>query len=184
MAKTKVQVFVTAVLYSVMLCFVLAVIAFAMYYTDNFSSDGKKFYVQYGSQEIIQNTNEIALPTDKHLIFYCKYPLGDKKDFTVSIVPDSKRAFDFTVDGLTYVYNGETDITSGFNIQKYDGYFSLFLPKYLAMTEVLQKVYEGKTISDIPQIDLTEKDYFKLIVSSYNAETVIQIGFHLLGGAE
>lgn len=149
----------------------------------------KNFYVQFGNEKISYKTENKVLQKDAYNIFYCKNILGitdetSKADnFTVSVYANDKAfaACDFStmkMDGIPTNTFLATDCTAAFDITIYDGYFILYLPKTLSAATVLHKIYPNSNITNIPEIDLYEKDYFYISVYSEQEQATVTIGFH------
>lgn len=158
---------------------------FLFTYTNGFSSDFKTFYVEHNGQKIMTNINNYVVSTNEKTRFNVNYTFGflnksEPKAFNVKVVPNvsNNNDFDFTIDGKTYAYFGETDLTSCFCIEIFDGYFTLQSPKN--MQELLQMLYPDKTV--VSPKDYLRGDYFTLIISSYDGNSTLYIGFNFYVG--
>lgn len=140
-----------------------------------------KFYVMYGETKMIYKTENLELPKNQFLFFYCKDNISNAeqaKSFTVKVIPNETATdFDFKVNGQIYPFLSERDLTAGFNIKIYDGYFILILPADLTLNTILSKVYIGYTVTDVSNINIYEKDFFTLVITSFSGENVF-ISFH------
>lgn len=167
---------------SLLLC--LAVLLFGgIWYLVNYIKLGANgFYLQYGNTTVTSKVDDLDLPCDRYVIFTGKTAKTDKntaKDFKVSIVPNAtaENNFNFKVDCNAYDYSGERDLTVGFDVKVYGEYLALYLPSDLTMQSILQAVYKGYTVTDVPDIAIYEKDWFSILVTSYDG-TKLTIGFH------
>ena len=173
-----------AILFSlVALAVVAAVIAFVMYYTNNFSTDLTTFFVQYGSQELRRDTGKMQFEKGVYYSFKTKYPLGfpssEKGErYHVGVeVTDAGKEIEYKVDGSVARLYKSPDISGSFEIKKSEDGFTFCIPKGTTLTGILRAAYVGKEVTDVPAVDLTAKDYFALVVKSYDEKTVIRIGF-------
>ena len=100
--------------------------------------------------------------------------------YSVKVVPNALtgKDFDFTVDGIPYSYQAESDLTAGFEIEESESSFTL-KPKG-TLNEVMAAVYPNSEIED-----LTGKGYenmFLLVVDSYNGESTVTLAFSIVEG--
>ena len=153
-------------------------IAFIVYFTNNFSTDLTTFYVQYGAQDKMQ--------FDKGVYYYFKvnYPLGfpisEKGDrYKVSVeVAEVGKEIEYNVDSRsTTLYPKSPEVTGSFEIVKSENTFTFRIPEETTLESIVRKAYEGKTVTEVPQVDFTAKDYFYLTIKSYDEKSVIRIGF-------
>ena len=70
----------------------------------------------------------------------------EPKDYSVKVVPNAERDFDFTVDGERYLYSKEDDLTAAFGLNKQDTYFELVIPEDFSSQYALQSCYPGQTV--------------------------------------
>lgn len=159
-------------------------IAFIVYFTNNFSTDLTTFYVQYGAQEIRRDTDRMQFDKGVYYFFKVNYPLGfpisEKGDrYKVSVeITEAGKEIECKVDSrITTLYPKPPDITGSFEIVKSENNFMFRVPEETTLTSIVRKAYEGKTVTEVPQVDFTAKDYFYLTVKSYDEKSVIRIGF-------
>lgn len=171
---------ITSVLIVILL---LGVVGFFAYFTNNFTSRFKTFYVTVRGTTFMNETGSYELGVNEEYRFNVKYTLGalnkEKLGYHVKIVPnitDGTR-FDFTVDGAQYGYEGESVLTSGFVIEQYEEYFTLTATQDLA--DILQQNYPNKTLSGVPVSIDSGKEHFALIISSADETTQLRINFSL-----
>ena len=155
-------------------------------FTNGFNEDFKTFYVEYGGKQILAADSQLSLTTGKTHRFDVKYtfdtPQSDIKEYSVEIVPNAQRDFDFTVDGERYLYSKEDDLTAAFGLNKQDTYFELVIPEDFSLETALQNCYPGKDIV-VPEEAADANAYpYMLVISSYNDSVVYHIALSV--GAE
>ena len=109
-----------------------------------------------------------------------KYTFGalskEVSGYDIKIVPNADNDFAFTVDGEVYSFSAIDDCTKAFEIAREETSFTIY---YTSMQDVLDKIYEDSEVKmNKKDIDF-EKDQFTVIVTSYNGESSICIGFRL-----
>lgn len=161
---------------------IILAVGFIYKFTNGFTEDFKTFYVEYNDEKIFENNNKLTLSEETEHVFNVSYTFdGVKKktkEYTVKIVPnaDSENTFDFTVNGITFAYHGENDLTSAFDIKTYNNCFRLTLPKGLTVESVLKSLYPDDEVI----LDEKSNDFeypFKIVVTSYNEKAVCEIIF-------
>ena len=94
------------------------IVAVIYRFTNGFNEDFKTFYVEYGGKQILTTESEMHLTSGNTHRFEVKYtfdtPQSDVKEYSVEIVPNAQRDFDFTVDGERYLYSKQGDMTAAF----------------------------------------------------------------------
>jgi hypothetical protein len=153
-------------------------------FTNGFNEDFKTFYIEYDGEEILTQSCNMVLESNKEHRFNVKYTFDNNKsqvkDYSVKIIPNTADdvAFDFTVEGETYSFGAISDLTDGFELTKYETYFTLNIPSKFSVATVLEKVYDGKTVY-VPQSgDITNPYLYTLVVSSYNGNVTYYIHFY------
>ena len=155
-------------------------------FTNGFNEDFKTFYVEYGGKQILTTESEMYLTSGNTHRFEVKYtfdtPQSDVKEYSVEIVPNAQRDFDFTVDGERYLYTKQGDMTAAFSLKKSDTYFELSLPEDFSLEYALQSCYPGKEVV-VPEEAADANAYpYMLVISSYNDSVVYHIALSV--GAE
>lgn len=155
-------------------------------FTNGFNEDFKTFYVEYGGKQILTTESEMHLTSGNTHRFEVKYtfdtPQSDVKEYSVEIVPNAQRDFDFTVDGERYLYTKQGDMTAAFSLKKSDTYFELSLPEDFSLEYALQSCYPGKEVV-VPEEAADANAYpYMLVISSYNDSVVYHIALSV--GAE
>lgn len=173
-ARKTTSTIIKILTYCILLLVLAGGVGFLAFFTNNFKSDFKSFYVQYGNENIIES-RQMVLPCNKELKFDCKYLFEaasnqNNTGFDVKILPGGAD-FDFLVDGQTISWLYEKDLSSGFDLVVNDSNFILTCNRNVA--KVLEKVYEGHMV-DVPD---GVENRFKLVVISYNKKSAVTIDF-------
>ncbi len=158
---------------------IVALIGVVAKFTGGFTSDFKTFYVTVDGKDIMTTTNGYMVSPKNPMKVDIKYTFAGESDengYSVKVVPNVIEAedFDFTLDGEVYSYQGEKDVTKGFNIQ-YDETSFTISPKGVNTQEILQAVYPNNTIGDC--VDKGYENMYSLIITSYNGESSVIINF-------
>lgn len=172
---------ITYVIVLVLLALTVGTIAF---FTNGFTDDFKTFYIEYNGKKYVKAEENLFLADGRNHRFDCKYTFGklvkdEPKGYTVKIVPHTTEEtdFEFTVDGITYKYSKESDLTKGFNIDLQETFFIISLPCGIELQDVLQKIYSGKEVA-VPDSLRDTEYYFTLTVSSYNNNVTYRFNFN------
>ena len=155
-------------------------------FTNGFNEDFKTFYVEYDGEQILTAESEKHLASGSTHRFDIKYTFdtenAEPKDYSVKVVPNAKRNFDFTVDGERYLYSKENDLTSAFGLNKQDTYFELVLPEDFTLQYALQSCYPDKEVVVPEEAEQGNPYPYTLVISSYNESVVYRIDLSV--GAE
>ena len=152
------------------------------YFTNDFTSDFKTFYIETNGTTHLSDTADILLSPDAENRFDVKYTFSllneENNGYTVKIVPNisNDNDFDFTVDGEVYSFGAESDLTNCFDIVYYDDYFTI--NGDFRMQNILESLYPGSEVCVNAEDVNWSVDNFSLLVYSYNEEALISIGFH------
>lgn len=165
---------------------VMGLVAIIYKFTNGFNEDFKTFYVEYGDESILSTDSNLDLIMDKTHRFDVKYtfdtPQSETKGYSVKIMPNAQRDFDFTVDGERYLYSKQGDMTAAFGLKKSDTYFELSIPQDFSLQYALQSCYPGKEVI-VPEEAISANAYpYMLVVSSYNDSVIYHIALSV--GAE
>ena len=168
-----------------MILVVLALIAgigAIAYFTGGFTGEFKTFYINVGDRDILTSASGFQVSVDEPLTVNVKYTFAEDgvNGYSVKVVPNALtgKDFDFTIDGIPYSYQAESDLTAGFEIEEHESSFIL-KPKG-TLNEVMAAVYPNSEIED-----LTGKGYenmFLLVVDSYNGESTVTLAFSIVEG--
>ena len=162
------------------LALLAGIVAVIYRFTNGFNEDFKTFYVEYDGEQILTADSKLHLVEGQTHRFEVKYTFdtgnAEPKDYSVKVVPNAERDFDFTVDGERYLYSKENDLTSAFGLNKQDTYFELVL-QY-----ALQSCYPGKEVVVPEEAEQGNPYHYTLVVSSYNESVVYRINLSV--GAE
>ena len=125
------------------------------------------------------STKDCVLPSGTDTKFTCRYLLdNNNKDFSVKIIPNGNATdFDFYVDGYAYSFAAENDYTKGFDMTFQDDGFTVNIPEDFSIIDILQKNYEGKTVTVDASVDTLSTGYFVLVIASGKSTVNIPLRF-------
>lgn len=177
---------VNSIIYS-LLTFLLIIAAvggviYATSLSDNFNNfvndleTYKEFSVGFNDTVIKAPLTGQILPFNEELrfnVYYDYHKLCREKryDYTVKVLPIGN--FDFTVDGNTFAWSQEEDITDYFTVKKFDNYFTMVIPGNVY--DVLSLIYPSSEIV-VSELDQA-LDYYKLEVTSHDGKSILSISF-------
>ena len=152
------------------------------YFTGGFTGEFKTFYLTVGDRDILTSATGFQVSVDEPLTVNVKYTFAEDgvNGYSVKVVPNALQGkdFDFTIDGIPYSFQAESDLTAGFEIEENESSFTL-KPKG-TLNEVMAAVYPNSEIED-----LTDKGYenmFLLVVESYNGGSTVTLAFSIPEG--
>lgn len=162
-----------------MLLIVVGFIGVFAKYTGGFTTDFKTFYVTIDGKDIMTTSGGYKVTPKTPLAVGVNYTFASENTengYSVKIVPNAIKAkdFDFTLNGEVYSFQGEKDLTAGFDI-KYEAKSFTVVPKGTNTQEILQAVYPNYIISDCA--DKGYDNMYSLIVTSYNGEASVIVNF-------
>ena len=155
------------------------IIAITYKYTDGFSSDFKTFYLVHDGKEILTPETKAAYVGGKKYKYEVKYVFengkDEKKGFTVKVLPNTEKDFEYTVAESKYRYSALKDITSAFDIKLTDDSFEINIPENFGIKDVVKYMHGGQNVT----MDASDISYpFKLEVTSYNGAATYIILFN------
>ena len=152
------------------------------YFTGGFTGEFKTFYLTVGDRDILTSATGFQVSVDEPLTVNVKYTFAEDgvNGYSVKVVPNALQGkdFDFTIDGIPYSFQAESDLTAGFEIEENESSFTL-KPKG-TLNEVMAAVYPNSEIED-----LTGKGYenmFLLVVESYTGDSTVTLAFSIAEG--
>ena len=152
------------------------------YFTGGFTGEFKTFYLTVGDRDILTSATGFQVSVDEPLTVNVKYTFAEDgvNGYSVKVVPNALQGkdFDFTIDGIPYSFQAESDLTAGFEIEENASSFTL-KPKG-TLNEVMAAVYPNSQIED-----LSGKGYenmFLLVVDSYNGAFTVTLAFSVVEG--
>ena len=152
------------------------------YFTGGFTGEFKTFYLTVGDRDILTSATGFQVSVDEPLTVNVKYTFAEDgvNGYSVKVVPNALQGkdFDFTIDGIPYSFQAESDLTAGFEIEENASSFTL-KPKG-TLNEVMAAVYPNSQIED-----LSGKGYenmFLLVVDSYNGASTVTLAFSIVEG--
>ena len=161
------------------LALLAGIVAVIYRFTNGFNEDFKTFYVEYDGEQILTTDSELHLVSGNMHRFDVKYTFdtenAEPKDYSVKVVPNTERDFDFTVDGERYLYSKENDLMSAFGLNKQDTYFELVLPEDFTLQYALQSCYPGKEVIVPEEAEQGNPYPYTLVISSYNESVTYNI---------
>ncbi len=181
MSKVKVRKASAIVVYILLILAVIALICFVARFTNGGTTEFKTFYIQVGN-EMYTEKGEVRLSLSP-VRFDVKYTFGsltgDNSGYDLRIIPcvNDETDFAFKVDGQTYIYSQEEDLTKAFDIVRDDKGFTITSGN-TDMTMILQRLYAGKSV-EMLDVDASKNVYFNLLVTNYNKTQTIEIGLRL-----
>lgn len=175
--KTKKSSLKKAIIW-ILLLLVIAGVCGIFALTRGFRQEPQTMYLQQGEQRILFSETGYKMPAEPEVRFDVKYLAGNtESEVAVQIYSalSIEESFDFKVNGQTLGFFSDRDLSAGFDVKVYDGYFTLRCDR--GMREILAAVYGGEVeyIGDV-KID-PDKDYFRLEVKS--GKNVITIDFKI-----
>ncbi len=149
-------------------------------YTNGFNEDFKTFYVEYGGNKILSTQTVLELENGKTHTFCVKYTFDKEdakpKDYSVKVVPNMTKDFDYTVNGERYLFSKIKDLTDAFKIDKKDTSFDIEIPQVISLKKVLSEYHNGAQIEIEQSAVESNPNPFTLVISSYNGKVVYNIG--------
>ena len=165
------------------LLLVAGLVAVIYKFTNGFNEDFKTFYVEHDGEQILSENSAMTFTEGKTHRFDVKYTFDtgqtEARDYSVEIVPNVEKDFEYTVDGETYLYSKAGDLSAAFALNKQDSYFAITLREDMTIQSVLETVYPGQQV-EVPETAADENPFpYMLIVSSYNGNVSYRIAFDL-----
>ena len=166
--------------YALVLIILGVAVYMIIYFTNGFTSDFKTFYLTVEGKDVLERASGYTVSKDEPLKVEVKYSFGritgDNKGYSVKVTPNAAdgKDFDYSVEGMTYSFQAEADMSAGFNIDKHEGFFTI-TPRGETLTEVLSAVCSEKevTVND----GAVYEDMFCVIVTSYNEASTVKLYF-------
>ena len=150
-------------------------------FTNGFNEDFKTFYVEHNGEQILTTDSELVFEPGKTNRFDVKYTFdtgqSEMKDYSVEIVPNVEKDFEYTVDGETYLYSKAGDLSSAFSLKKQKSYFEITLREDMSVQSVLETVHPGQQVK-VPE-NAADVFPYVLCISSYNGNVSYRIAFDI-----
>lgn len=165
--------------YGALILIVVVAFGFIYKFTNGFNEDFKTFYVEYDGKQIFTADSKLTLEEGETHTFIVRYTFdsekSEPKDYSVKIIPNVERDFDYTVNGEKYIYSKTGEMTAAFNFEKGQAQFSITIPEGFDLQKALASVNSGKTVV-VPEDADTNNTYpYTLVVSSYNGKVTYSI---------
>lgn len=159
----------------------VAVVGLVYRFTNGFNEDFKTFYIEQDGKQILSSSSTMRFEADSTYRFEVKYTFdtekGEPKDYSVKVVPNAERDFDFTVDGERYLYSKQGELSAAFSLNKQDTYFEIGTKTEMSLQSVLQSCYPDKEVIVPEEAEEGNAYPYTLIVASYNESVVYEIDF-------
>jgi len=182
------KTFAKVIAYVLIVALLCGIVGLVYTYTNGFNEDFKTFYVEYGDEKILTEESNKSFAAGKVHTFKVKYTFdngkSETKDYSVKVIPNVTRDFDFTVDGERYIYSKVSDLTGGFTLEKDETSFTLTLTDDLTLQKVLSSAYAGKTVVVPDEAEANNPKPYTLVISSYNGKISYNINFNITGLAD
>lgn len=161
------------------------IIAMTYKYTDGFSSDFKTFYLVHDGKEILTTETKAAFVGGEKYKYEVKYVFesndAEKKGFTVKVLPNTEKDFEYTVAGSKYKYSNLKDLTAAFDIHTAEDSFEISISENFGLIDVVKYMHGGQEIILGTTADISYP--FKLEVTSYNEAVKYTILFNIVSTA-
>lgn len=181
MQASKIRTVATILAYIAGILILVAVVGLVYRFTNGFNEDFKTFYIEQDGKQILSSSSTMKLETNSMYRFDIKYTFdteqSEPKDYSVKVVPNASRDFDFTVDGARYLYSKQGDLSPAFALNKQDTYFEISTKTEMSLQNVLQSCYPDKEVIVPKEAEESNTYPFTLIVASYNESVVYKIDF-------
>ncbi len=170
------------VIYVMLILAMVACIGFIFRYTNGFSSDFSTFYVSTEGKDVMSSSGGYFISSGTSLKVDVCYAFSvdgtEHNGYSVKVIPHKvgNNDFDFTLDGMTYAFSEEEDLTKGFDIDI--GQTSFTIKAKGGITDILQNVYPEMTVGNCD--DKVYSDMFTLIVTSYNGKSSVYLYFTVM----
>lgn len=181
MQASKIRTVATILAYIAGILILVAVVGLVYRFTNGFNEDFKTFYIEQDGKQILSSSSTMKLETNSMYRFDIKYTFdteqSEPKDYSVKVVPNASRDFDFTVDGERYLYSKQGDLSPAFALNKQDTYFEISTKLEMSLQNVLQSCYPDKEVIVPKEAEESNTYPYTLLVASYNESVVYKIDF-------
>lgn len=151
-------------------------------YSNGFNEDFKTFSLEHNNETISATESKLTFDVGSEQKIYCNYIIKpDDDSFSVSLSADTtkKNTFNYTVDGNSYSFKDNSDLSDYFELNKTNSYFTIKIPNDFSMENLLSSLYpNAEEIVLQDDVDYS-KYYFTLIVSNYNESIKYYIHFNV-----
>jgi len=171
--------------YILIVLLLIGIIGFVFKFTNGGTTDFKTFYLNRGNTLYTADSGNYSFNSGEELSFDVCY-LSDilKSDeeaqgYSVKIIPNvtDETKFDYTVDGESYTFAEDLDLSSAFGLEKDKTSFKFTIPAGATMSDILTTAH-GKT-AVAGNLDLCEKYYFAVVVTSADEKNTVRLNFCL-----
>ena len=181
MQASKIRTVATVLAYIAVALVLVAVVGLVYRFTNGFNEDFKTFYIEQDGKQILSSSSTMSFKADTTYRFDVKYTFdteqSEPKDYSVKVMPNAGRDFDFTVDGERYLYSKQGELSVAFSLNKQDTYFEISTQKETSLQNVLQSCYPDKEVVVPKEAEESNAYPYTLVVASYNESVVYEIDF-------
>lgn len=181
MQASKIKTVATILAYIAGILILVAVVGLVYRFTNGFNEDFKTFYIEQDGKQILSSSSTMSFKADTTYRFDVKYTFdteqSEPKDYSVKVIPNVGRDFDFTVDGERYLYSKQGELSAAFALNKQDTYFEISTKTEMSLQNVLQSCYPGKEVIVPKEAEESNTYPYTLVVASYNESVVYKIDF-------
>lgn len=182
MKKSTNNTFATILSSLLILVVVAGFVGFFFIFTDEFTTPLKNFRVSCGDNDFIGDCDNYDIVVGQEYVFKIEKNkiLSNKKEkYTVNVLPNVtiETDFEFLVDGNKVKYSDIVRLNKGFDIKAYDN--SFIIKANMDLPQIIEEIYYGSEVSNVPSVYNTAMPYFKLVVVSSKNEQ-INISFNLV----
>ncbi len=176
--------FISFIITVVLLGLVAGAVVVIYKYTNGFNEEFKTFYIEYDGKQILTGENKMTYEKGTYR-YDVKYTFDteetEPKDYTVKIVPNTDKDFEYTVEDKKYRFSKLDDLSAAFGLTKQVTYFEFTVTEDMNIRTVIASQHLGKTV-EIDGTALQNNPYpFKLVVSSYSGNVTYNILFGIPG---
>jgi len=187
MKSRKSNVIVTIISFAIIAVLVAVAVGVILKYTNGGNESFKTFYVQYGSNKFLSSDSDSQMKLESEKLYYFEvgYTLdvgtqNPSRDYSVSVVPNKKVNFRYTVDDTPFYWKGDVpELSQYFGLKKEATSFTLYIPKDTSLQTILQGIYAGKSVT-VPTVEeIGTECLYTLVISSYNGKITYRINIAL-----
>ena len=166
----------------VLVLLLLAGIVAVIYrFTNGFNEDFKTFYVEHDGEQILSADSKMSFKAGETYRFDVKYTFdtdkSETKDYSVTIVPNAEKDFEYTVDGEPYLFSRVGDLSEAFDLNKQATYFEITTTDGMTLQSVLERCHTGQTVEVPADAEKGNAYPYQLVVTSYNGSVSYRIAF-------
>lgn len=163
--------------YILILIVVVGSLGAIAYFTGGFTRDFNTFSVDCNGRNVTTSASGFEMTVESPLTVDINYGItgNEINDFSVKVIPNviEGKDFDFKLDGETYSYQEEKDLTDGFEIEYKENSFTI-KPKG-GITDILQAMYPNNVVEDCRY--MAYRNMYTLVITAQDGETNVLLHF-------